>query len=73
MKIKTQHIAPPIPNRNFDWCAYDDDTYDGDGSRIGYGATEREAIDNLLEQCGVEPVLYWFNVETERLVKGSGQ
>lgn len=50
MKIKTEHVYPPIPIRQFDWCAYDDDTYDGPGSRIGHGATEQAAIDDLLEQ-----------------------
>lgn len=50
MTIKTQCICPPIPVRSFDWCAVDDDTYDGPGCPIGYGATEQEAIDDLLAQ-----------------------
>jgi hypothetical protein len=55
MNIKTQNIFPPIPDRRFDWCAVDDDTYDGEGSPIGYGATEAEAIRDLkmqLAECG---------------------
>lgn len=48
-----------------DWVAWDDDTYDasfegsdesGDhwkSSPMGYGATEQEAIDDLLEQLGI--------------------
>src|SRR5262249_26693458 len=48
---------PPIPDRRWDWCAVDDDTYDADydsergfysNCPIGYGATEQEAIDDLL-------------------------
>lgn len=50
MNIKAHCICPPIPTRNFDWSAIDDDTYDGPGSKIGYGATEQEAIDDLREQ-----------------------
>lgn len=47
MKIKTVCICPPIPNRSFDWVAYDDD---GDESGpYGWGATEQEAIDDLKE------------------------
>jgi len=50
MKIKTGYWAKPIPPRNFDWCAVDDDTYDGPPSTICYGETEREAIQDLLDQ-----------------------
>lgn len=49
MKIKTRHDFPPIPDRRFDWSAVDDDTYDYD-QPIGHGATEAEAIADLLEQ-----------------------
>jgi hypothetical protein len=48
--IKTSHDFPAIPDRRFDWSAVDDDTYDGPGCPIGRGATEQEAIDDLLEQ-----------------------
>lgn len=45
MKIITNHIYPPIPIRQFDWSAVDDN-YEP-GCPIGYGATEQEAIDDL--------------------------
>jgi hypothetical protein len=48
MKIITSYINPPIPVRHFDWQAVFDD-YDGDG-KVGNGATEQEAIDDLLEK-----------------------
>ena len=50
MKIKTEFVYPPIPIRKFDWSAIDDDTYDGPGSPVGTGATEAEAIADLMEQ-----------------------
>jgi hypothetical protein len=50
MKISTSYDPPPIPIRSFDWMAVDDDTYDGPGSPIGLGATEQEAIADLLDQ-----------------------
>jgi hypothetical protein len=49
LKIKTQCIYPPIPDRSFDWCAYDDATYEP-GCPIGYGATEQEAIADLMKE-----------------------
>lgn len=54
MKIETSNVCPPIPSRAFDWQAIDSDTYDGaedSGNRnqVGYGRTEREAIENLME------------------------
>ena len=45
-KIIVSFVFPPIPNRNFDWCAY----HDGDeenASRYGWGKTEAEAIVEL--------------------------
>lgn len=53
--IKTACINPPIRSRNFDWQAWDDDTYDGapdsaTRSQVGHGATEQEAIDSLLRE-----------------------
>lgn len=55
MKIRTEHVFPPIPDRRFDWSAVDDDTYDGAEDShcpIGRGATEAEAIADLKEQLG---------------------
>jgi hypothetical protein len=52
VKIRTEFIFPPIPSRQFDWTAIDDDTYEA-GAPIGFGATEEAAIADLLEQ--IEP------------------
>lgn len=49
MKIRTSFDYPPIPLRNCDWSAIDDDTYEP-GCPIGHGATEQEAIADLLMQ-----------------------
>jgi hypothetical protein len=48
-KIETQYQPTPMPNRNFDWMATWDN-YDGMGSPIGFGATEREAIAELVAE-----------------------
>lgn len=53
INIRTSYDYPPIPVRQFDWSAIDDDTYDGaDDSScpIGHGATEADAIDDLMDQ-----------------------
>jgi len=57
VKIHTSHDYPPIPVRSFDWSATDDNydcDYDQDGfftsCPIGRGATEQEAINDLIEQ-----------------------
>jgi len=46
-KIITEHWKKPVPIRKYDWEAhrehYDLDDY------IGYGSTEQEAIDDLIE------------------------
>jgi hypothetical protein len=47
-KIITIHDCPPIPVRDYDWSASREDWDEGD--LIGYGPTEQEAIDDLLEQ-----------------------
>lgn len=54
VKIHTHHVYPPIPVRSMDWSAVTDN-YDGapDSStrhQIGRGATEQEAINDLIEQ-----------------------
>lgn len=54
MKICTSYWPKPIPDRSFDWSAWDADTYDGacDSStrnQIGYGKTAAEAIEALKE------------------------
>jgi len=49
MRIKTNFDYPPIPIRDYDWSAWDDETYD-EGCLVGHGKTEQEAIDDLIEQ-----------------------
>lgn len=48
MNIKTDYWAKPIPDRQYDWTAVLDG-YDA-GDPIGYGATEADAIKELMEQ-----------------------
>lgn len=55
MKIHTTYVYPPIPIRLFDWSAVTDD-YDGPGSPIGHGPTEREAIAELMQAIEWEGV-----------------
>jgi len=57
-RIHTSFDYPPIPVRNMDWSAVTDN-YDGaedSGTRgqIGRGATEQEAINDLLELLEAE-------------------
>lgn len=61
VKIHTNNVCPPIPDRNHDWSAVTDD-YDADCDQdgffslhpVGWGATEQAAIDDLLEQLAEE-------------------
>lgn len=46
-KIITTFINPPIPSRNYDWCAYYE--ADEESGNYGWGATKPEAIENFLE------------------------
>lgn len=58
IKIKTAFEYPPIPVRDMDWSAVDDSTFDCDCDQdgffttcpVGHGATEQEAIADLLAQ-----------------------
>lgn len=56
MKIVTEYDPPPIPRASqWAWSAIDQETYDGaDDSKlrhkVGHGATEEEAIADLMEQ-----------------------
>lgn len=49
-KVVCHFIYPPIPMRQFDWCAtYEDEEPDDAGNMDkGYGPTEQEAIADLL-------------------------
>lgn len=46
--VLTSHDFPPIPLRHLDWSAVTDD-YEP-GAPMGNGATELEAINDLLDQ-----------------------
>lgn len=50
-KIITDFICPPIPVRACDWLAYydGDEPDDNENMKAGYGATEAEAIQDLLD------------------------
>lgn len=50
IKLRTEHVYPPIPVRQWDWSAVDDNTYDGPGNPMGWGRTEQAAIDDLIDQ-----------------------
>lgn len=50
IKVRTEHVYPPIPVRDWDWSAVDDNTYDGPGNPIGWGRTKQAAIDDLIDQ-----------------------
>jgi hypothetical protein len=49
--VVTSHVYPPIPVRDFDWCAYFDDV-GADCSPYGWGRTEAEAKQDLLDNYG---------------------
>jgi hypothetical protein len=52
VKIKTRFEAKPIPNRNYDWEAWDEDR--GEATPVGFGASEQEAINDLKQALGLE-------------------
>jgi hypothetical protein len=45
--ICTTHDRPPIPTAAMDWCAFVDG--EEELGEYGYGATEAEAIEQLME------------------------
>ena len=55
--IVTSYIHPPIPLRQYDWAAYEDDTYccPECHQTVGYGETELDAIIDLLAQQLILP------------------
>jgi len=66
-RLITNHIYPPIPVRDFDWCAYRDG--EEESGHCGWGKTQAEAIEDLrrLDQERAEAqegeVLYmWGNL-----------
>jgi len=46
--VHTEYSPPPIPPRNCDWSATDDN-YEP-GHPVGWGATEQAAVDDLVVQ-----------------------
>lgn len=51
-KVVCSHVFPPIPCRNYDWTAWFDDV--GQEGPAGYGRTESEAKQDLLDNYGDE-------------------
>lgn len=51
--IRTTCFFPPIPIREFDWCA----SYEGDeeGGPRGWGRTEQEAVEDLQTNHPIDP------------------
>ena len=61
--VVTSFVNPPIPHRGCDWSAH----FDGDEEgRIGRGATEREAIEELLDTDLT--VMFYAGYTAERAV-----
>lgn len=48
-RIIVNYVNPPIPDRNFDYCAYDDATFEP-GSPQGYGPTKEAALADLQDK-----------------------
>lgn len=48
-KIVVECVKPPIPVRDFDWCATFADYEPGEPQ--GYGATKQAAIDDLMSKA----------------------
>lgn len=52
--LKTIHVHPPIPTRSHDWCAHRDGAEES--GPFGWGKTEAEAVQDLLEQEADKPL-----------------
>lgn len=50
MTIRTEYDPKPLPVREYDWQAVNDDYEPGD--TIGFGASQEEAVADLLEKIG---------------------
>lgn len=48
MKVRVTYDPKPVPSRNFDYEAYVDSWDLGDP--LGYGSTQEEAVQHLLDQ-----------------------
>lgn len=62
-RIVTRHWQKPIPTNQFDWEA----TFDGydAGDPIGYGATEAEAIADLIETAEMHAEIAQSDIQAE--------
>jgi hypothetical protein len=54
VRVETHFWMKPVPSASYDWLAIDRDTYDGapdsgNHGEVGHGATEAEAIADLLD------------------------
>lgn len=59
MKVNFTHVCPPIPFRGNDWsCSLTDD----ENALRGWGATKREALQDLLENEDVETIAKHFGI-----------
>ena len=53
MSVTVHEVFPPVPSRNFDYAAYDTNTYCGCSEchcTVGYGATPELALQSYHEQ-----------------------
>lgn len=64
MKVHFIYVNPPIPIRSFDWsCSL---TADEEAYR-GWGATKREALNDLLENEDEDVIADHFGIETREV------
>ena len=54
--IYASNTFPPIPCRQFDWAAWDDNL-GADCSPVGRGTTEQQAINDLTEQLAEKGII----------------
>lgn len=68
-KIVTNHVHPPIPCRDYDWCAYRDGKEEE--GQYGWGKTKQAAIDDLLQQEKDDCVCYGCVTKRKPCIKES--
>jgi hypothetical protein len=60
MKVHFNNVCPPIPCRSYDWsCSLTDD----EAAIRGWGATKREALNDLLESEDVDTIAKHFGIQ----------
>ncbi len=50
IELSTQPVCPPLPISKFDWVAIDGQTYDCEHPQSGFGSSEFEAVNALLDK-----------------------